>query len=64
MATQKEVLERLVNRDEIVHWAERNGYALEDSDSGGLYVGEWHISLDENNYIKTVERRLDEPREL
>lgn len=63
MATQKEVLERLVNRDEIVHWAERNSYALEE-DSGGLYVGEWYITLDENNYIKTVERRLDEPQEL
>lgn len=63
MATQKEVLEKLHSRDEIIYWAAKNGYAAEEI-SGGILVDEWKINLDENNIITTVERRLDEPIEL
>jgi hypothetical protein len=63
MATQKETLERLLNKEEIVYWSEKNGIQIQEIPAGFL-VDEWKVNLDENNYIVSVERALDEPREL
>jgi hypothetical protein len=63
MATQKEFIENLVNKDEILYWARKNGVATELF-PGGIYVDEWQVSLDTQERIVSVERRLDEPREL
>ena len=63
MATQKEVLESLVNQDEVLYWAHKNGVKLE-AFSGGFYVEEWQINIDNQGLIKSVERRLDEPTQL
>ncbi|QNN99109.1 hypothetical protein SEA_FAUST_3 [Streptomyces phage Faust] len=64
MATQKEVLENLVNQDEVLYWAHKNGVNLE-AFSGGFYVDhEWQVNIDTEGKIVSVERRLDEPREL
>ena len=63
MARQRDVLERLRTQDEILHWAHKNGVKLE-AFSGGLHVEEWTILLDNKGNILSVERRLDEPREL
>jgi hypothetical protein len=62
MATQKEVLERMVNREELIYWAIKNDFVLEDF-PGGVWVDEWQINLENNNII-SVERRLDEPGQL
>lgn len=62
MATQKSVIENLVNRDEILYWAKKNGVQTEDF-PGGIYVDEWQVYLQEDKIV-SVERRLDEPREL
>jgi len=63
MATQKDVLEKLGTEDEILYWAHKNGVALE-AHSGGYYVDDWTINLDTERKIQSVERRLDEPKEL
>lgn len=63
MATQKETLEKLHNKEEILYWAAKNDIELEEV-PGGLFVDEWKINLSEDNYIINVERRLDEPNEL
>lgn len=60
MATQKEVVERLLTKEEILYWAAKNGIEVEEF-PGGLYVEEWKVSL-ENNTITMVERRTDEPQ--
>lgn len=63
MATKKETLERLVNQDELLYWAHNNGIRLE-AFSGGFYVDEeWQVNTQES-IITSVERRMDEPREL
>jgi len=62
MATQKETIERLLTKEEILYWAAKNGIETEEF-PGGIYVDEWQVNLQEDN-ILSVERRLDEPREL
>jgi hypothetical protein len=62
MATQKEVVERLVNKEEILYWARKNGHETEEF-PGGIYVDEWKVYLEEDTIV-SVERRLDEPTEL
>lgn len=62
MATQKVTLERLLNKEEVVYWAKKNGIALEEI-PGGLVVEEWKINLEEDKIV-SVERRLDEPEQL
>jgi len=63
MATQKETLEKLLNKEEILYWAKKNGVEYEEIPAG-IFVDEWKINLSEDNYIINIERRLDEPREL
>lgn len=63
MATYKETLERLINREEVVYWGAKNGVVVEDT-TGGLSVGEYIINLDDNDQIISVERRLDVPQKL
>lgn len=63
MATQKEALEKLLNKEEILYWARKNSIELEEI-PGGILVDEWKINLDTQDYITSIERRLDEPREL
>jgi hypothetical protein len=63
MATQKDTLERLVNKEEIVYWAKKGGVEIESFD-GGIYVDDWQINLDTNDMIVSVERRMDESQEL
>lgn len=62
MATQKDVLERLGTREELVYWAKKNNIAVEKID-GGYLVEEWQVTLEEDR-ITSVERRLDEPQSL
>lgn len=62
MATQKEVLEKLGTEEELLYWAAKGGIALEQF-SGGWHVNEWSIYTN-NKTITSVERRMDEPREL
>jgi hypothetical protein len=63
MATQKETLERLLNKEEIIYWAAKGGIAVEEF-PGGLFVDEWKVNLNTEDYIASVERRLDEPESL
>lgn len=63
MATQKDTLERLVNKEEIVYWAKKGRVEIESFD-GGIYVDDWQINLDTNDMIVSVERRMDESQEL
>lgn len=63
MATQKETLERLLNKEEVLYWAKKGGIEVEEI-SGGLLVDEWKVNLNKEDYITSVERRLDEPQEL
>lgn len=63
MATQKEVLESLVNQDELVYWAHKNNVNLEEF-PGGFYADqEWKVNIQEERIV-SVERRLDEPQQL
>lgn len=62
MATQKETLEKLHSKDEILYWAKKNGIEIEEF-PGGIYVDDWSIILEEGRIV-SVERRLDEPGEL
>ncbi|XAO35203.1 hypothetical protein SEA_FRANCOB_3 [Streptomyces phage Francob] len=62
MATQKDVIERLLNKEEILYWARKNGVETEEF-PGGIYVDEWKVSLQEDKIV-SVERRLDEPEQL
>lgn len=62
MATQKDVLEKLGTEEELIYWARKNNIQLEEF-SGGFYVDEWTILLD-NKTITSVERRVDEPEQL
>jgi hypothetical protein len=62
MATQKDVLERLGTREELVYWSEKNNISIEEIDSG-YFVEEWKVTLEEDR-ITSVERRLDEPQSL
>ncbi|UUG69345.1 hypothetical protein SEA_SHAM_4 [Streptomyces phage Sham] len=63
MATQKETIEKLLNKEEILYWAKKNNVQVEEFD-GGIYVDEWSVLLDQEDKIAAVERRLDVPREL
>jgi hypothetical protein len=62
MATQKETLEKLHSKEEILYWARKNNIEIEEF-PGGYYVDDWSINLEEDTIV-SVERRLDEPREL
>lgn len=53
----------MVNKEEILYWAAKKGIVPEEI-PGGLVVDEWKITLDENNLVTNVERKLDEPTEL
>ncbi|QZE11604.1 hypothetical protein SEA_KARP_4 [Streptomyces phage Karp] len=63
MATKKETLERLVNKEEILYWAKKNAVEIEIEDDR-IHVDDWSIILDDEDKIAAVERRLDVPREL
>ncbi|QQO39692.1 hypothetical protein SEA_BELFORT_4 [Streptomyces phage Belfort] len=63
MATKKETLERLVNKEEILYWAKKNAVEIEIEDDR-IHVDDWSIILDDEDKIAVVERRLDVPREL
>ncbi|AXH68722.1 hypothetical protein SEA_COMRADE_4 [Streptomyces phage Comrade] len=63
MATKKETLERLVNKEEILYWARKNAVEIEIEDDR-IHVDDWSIILDDEDKIAAVERRLDVPREL
>ncbi|AXH49152.1 hypothetical protein HWB76_gp004 [Streptomyces phage Blueeyedbeauty] len=62
MATQKDVLERLGTKEELLYWARKNNIAVEEID-GGFLLDEWKVSLEEERIV-SVERRLDEPQSL
>jgi hypothetical protein len=63
MATQKETIEKLLNKEEILYWSRKNNMQIEEFD-GGIYIDEWTVLLDQEDKIAAVERRLDVPREL
>ncbi|QWT29900.1 hypothetical protein SEA_TUNATARTARE_4 [Streptomyces phage TunaTartare] len=63
MATQKETIEKLLNKEEILYWSRKNNIQIEEFD-GGIYIDEWTVLLDQEDKIAAVERRLDVPREL
>lgn len=63
MATKKETLERLVNKEEILYWAKKNAVEIEIEEDR-IHVDDWTIILDDEDKIAAVERRLDVPREL
>ncbi|UTN92263.1 hypothetical protein SEA_STIGMA_4 [Streptomyces phage Stigma] len=63
MATKKETLERLVNKEEILYWAKKNAVEIE-IEGDRIHVDDWSIILDDEDKIAAVERRLDVPREL
>lgn len=63
MATQKETIEKLLNKEEVIYWARKNAVTIEIFD-GGIYIDEWTVVFDQEDKIAAVERRLDEPTEL
>lgn len=63
MATTQETIKRLLNREEVIYWAKKNGITLEEF-PGGFWVDEWSVYFTKDNKIAAVERRLDVPREL
>jgi hypothetical protein len=63
MATTQETIKKLLNREEVIYWAKKNGVRLEEF-PGGFWVGEWTITFDQEDKIAAVERRLDVPTEL
>lgn len=63
MATQRETIENLIRKDEVLYWARINGLEVEEF-PGGLHVDGWTVTFTNEENIAAVVERLDVPREL
>lgn len=63
MNVSKRMLENLVNRGEVEYWAKVNNISLAEDGTRHILAG-WVIEYKDSGNIKSVERKMDEPREV